>query len=296
MAEVREGDTLGAILRETRAELQKSGMAEAAEDARILVQELTGTSRTQQIASPDLPIGPEQRAAVAEAVRRRIGGEPVHRILGHREFYGLDMLLSPETLEPRPDTEILVDRVVPRLLKIAAAAGECRVLDLGTGTGAIALALLSQVPQASAVGVDTAAGAIETANLNARRNGLSERFEGIVSNWFSKVTGKFHAIVSNPPYIDTSEMDSLPRDVRLFDPEQALHGGPDGLDAYRAIAGRVAEYLEPGGIVAVEIGYRQRTSVVEILGTGGFELIESASDLGGRDRVLIFAKQPEVAS
>jgi release factor glutamine methyltransferase len=296
MAEAREGATLGALLRETRAALEGAGIANAAHDARILVEELTGTNRADSIASPELQIEPAKREAVADAIQRRIAGEPVHRILGHREFYGLDLALSPATLEPRPDTEVLVDRVVPHLRAIVRAQGECRILDLGTGTGAIGLALLAQISEATAVGVDIDPRAVETARLNAARNGLSERFQAVVSDWFSDVIGKFHAIVSNPPYIDTQEMASLPREVRLFDPEKALHGGPDGLEAYRAIAIGASARLEPRGVVAVEIGYRQCDSVTGIFESAGFELTETARDLAGRDRVVLVRRQPEVAS
>lgn len=288
--------TLGALLRDARTAFQDAGIADAAQDARRLVEELTGTSRAESIASPARTVEADRCRAVAEAVARRLGGEPVHRILGHREFYGLDLELSPTTLEPRPDTEVLVDRVLPRLRETMRERGRCRILDLGTGTGAIALALLEQVPGATAVGVDVDAQAVATARLNAARNALSDRFQAHVSDWFSDVTGRFHAIVSNPPYIRTSEMASLPAEVRLFDPPRALDGGVDGLDAYRAIARGAAARLEPDGIVAVEIGSSQRESATQVFEAHGFELIETAKDLAGRDRVLVVRPKLESAS
>jgi len=285
---------LAALLREARYTLANVENSEL--DARLLVEHFTGTTRTDAIARPDRRISAEDVAALRAALARRLAGEPVHRILGKREFYGLDLLLSPATLEPRPDTEILVDRLVPHLKRIVEQLGECRILDLGTGTGAIALALLGQVPGATAVGVDIDAQAVETAVTNAMRNGLSDRFQGLVSDWFSEVNEKFHAIVSNPPYINSQEMASLPQEVRLFDPEKALHGGPDGLEAYRAVAAGVASRLEVEGLVAVEIGYRQRESVADIFEAAGFETIEAATDLAGRDRVLVFRRRPGVPS
>lgn len=286
--------TLSGLIREARAAL--AGIEGADLDARLLVEQFTGTSRTEALARPDQAVPENAVAAVRAAVARRIAGEPVHRILGHREFYGLDFVLSPATLDPRPDTEILVDRLLPHLSETLRTSGECRILDLGTGTGAIALALLSELPGATAVGVDIDPQAVATARLNAQRNGLETRFLGIVSNWFADISGYFHAIVSNPPYIGKAELDSLPREVRLFDPERALNGGVDGLDAYREIAGSAVAHLEVAGIVGVEIGHQQRESVTGIFKAAGFELIEAGRDLGGRDRVLLFRKGPKVAS
>jgi release factor glutamine methyltransferase len=257
-------------------------------DSRLLVEHFTGTSRSDAVARPELEVAEEAAAAVRAALARRLAGEPVHRILGRRGFYGLDLALSPATLEPRPDTEILVDRMVPRLMEIAARGGGCRILDLGTGTGAIALALLSQVADATAVGSDIDPQAVETAVANARQAGLSQRFEGVVSDWFSAINGKFHAIVSNPPYINSREMASLPPEVRLFDPPKALDGGPDGLDAYRAIAQDADGFLEPDGLIGVEIGYRQREQVTAVFARIGFVPSEAGKDLAGRDRTLIF--------
>lgn len=281
---------LGALLRESRDRLAAAGIPDAALDARLIVEHVTGTDRTDAAARPEREIPAPAAAAVRAALVRRLGGEPVHRIIGRRGFYGLDLELSPATLEPRPDTEALVDRLVPRLARIARERGTCRILDLGTGTGAIALALLSQVPEAVALGVDVDRRAVETALRNATANGLSGRFEGRVSDWFSNVSGKFHAIVSNPPYIETKDMAELPPEVRLFDPPRALDGGVDGLEAYRAIAAGAAGFLEPDGLIGVEIGHRQREAAAAVFTAAGFALAEAAKDLAGRDRVLIFRR------
>lgn len=287
---------LGALLRESRDLLAAAGVEDAAVDARLLVEHFTGTSRTDVLARPDLTVSGEAAAAVRAALARRRTGEPVHRILGRREFYGLDLALSAATLEPRPDTEVLVDRLVPPLAEIVRRRGTCRILDLGTGTGAIALALLAQIGGTCAVGVDIAPEAVGTATGNAAANGLSDRFEGLVSDWFSNVTGKFHAIVSNPPYIETKDIAGLAPDVRLFDPQVALDGGVDGLDAYRAIAAQAGIYLEAEGLVGVEIGHRQRESVTAVFASAGFALDEAAKDLAGRDRALIFHRERPAAT
>jgi release factor glutamine methyltransferase len=280
--------TLQELHRAIRRSLEAAGIAEAALDARLIVEYGTGTTRLDLVREPSRPVSPAEGDAVAVAVARRLAGEPVHRILGRREFYGLDLALSPDTLEPRPDTEILVDLALPRLGAIAARRGACRVLDLGTGTGAIALAVLSAVPQARVVAVDVAPGALDTAVDNARAAGLDGRFEPLLSDWFEKTLGAYDAILSNPPYISDREYGELPREVRDHDPFRALHGGEDGLDAYRRIADGAAERLEPGGFVGLEIGSRQKAAVVALFQGRGFVLEGEATDLAGRDRALVF--------
>lgn len=287
---------LAALLRESRACLATAGVEDAALDARLIVEHFTGTSRTDALARPDMDIPTGAVARVRETLSRRLAGEPVHRIIGRRAFYGLDLELSPATLEPRPDTEVLVDRLVSPLTQIVCEHGACRILDLGTGTGAIALALLSQVAGATAVGLDIAPQAVETATRNAAANGLSGRFEGRVSDWFSNLSGKFHAIVSNPPYIETKDMAELSREVRLFDPPRALDGGADGLDAYRAIAAGAAPFLEPQGLIGVEIGHRQRETVTAVFRAAGFARTKVAKDLAGRDRALIFKHENQAVA
>ena len=236
-------------------------------------------------------VSSDEVVAIRRAIARRIAGEPVHRILGFRDFYGLRLFLSPETLEPRPDTETLVDAILPFLRQLAAREGNCRILDLGTGTGAIAVALLAEVPQATAVGVDISAEALATAARNAKENGLSERFETVRSDWFEKISGSFHVIVANPPYIPTEELETLQGEVRKFDPARALDGGADGLDAYRKIAGQAEAYLETPGRVAVEIGHTQKEEVTRLFEAAGFSVVEARKDLGGRDRVLVFERE-----
>jgi release factor glutamine methyltransferase len=279
--------TLDALHREARAGLAQARIENPALDARLLVEHFTGTSRNDVIADPRRDIGAEAVAAIRAALDRRIAHEPVHRILGRREFYGLDLRLSPATLEPRPDTEALVDLCLPFLRRKAAAGERCRILDLGTGTGAIALALLSQIPEATAVGTDISAAALETALANADINSMKDRFDGRVSDWFAAVEGQFTLIVSNPPYIPTRDIGMLAPEVRDHDPATALDGGPDGLDAYREIATAAKSHLQEDGRVAVEIGFDQRQGVTGIFEAAGFALDGSAKDLGGNDRALM---------
>jgi release factor glutamine methyltransferase len=283
--------TLSALLREARRRLADAGTGNASLDARLLVEHFSGTTRTQAISEPDRAIDPATVAAIEAALARRIAGEPVHRILGFRDFYGLRLALSPETLEPRPDTETLVDAVLPFVRRTVAAKGRCAILDLGTGTGAIALALLSAVPEAMATGVDISDGALATAARNARDLGLADRFSARKSDWFEKVSGRYDAIVSNPPYIAAKDIDSLQPEVRGFDPRRALDGGGDGLDAYRILARETGRHLDQGGIVAVEIGSTQKKDVTGLFALAGFDLVEARRDLSENDRVLVFQRR-----
>lgn len=278
--------SLGALLRSARQKLAESGIADAALDSRLLVEHFTGTGRSDAIARPEMMVESRAVAEVEKALERRRGGEPVHRILGFREFYGLRLALSPETLEPRPDTEALVDAVLPFLREVK---GECRVLDLGTGTGAIALALLANVPGATATGVDISDDALATATRNAAGLGLSSRFTAKKSDWFTQISGRYRVIASNPPYIRSQEIAALQKEVRLFDPLRALDGGEDGLRPYRIIAEGASAHLEEGGLVAVEIGSTQRPDVTAIFESAGFRLERAVTDLAGNDRVLLFA-------
>ncbi|WP_406872639.1 peptide chain release factor N(5)-glutamine methyltransferase [Aminobacter sp. P9b] len=279
---------LGELLRHARQRLADAGIADAAFDSRLLVEHFSGTTRTDAISSPDRIVG--QVAEIEAALDRRISGEPVHRILGYRDFYGMRLSLSAETLEPRPDTETLVDAVLPFVRETAARDGICRILDLGTGTGAIALALVTQEPRAVATGVDVSDDALATAAANAGQLGVLARFSAKKSDWFSEIDGRHHLIVSNPPYISSSEIEDLQNEVRNFDPRRALDGGPDGLEPYRTIASGAARHLEKDGLVGLEIGHDQRRDVTEIFEQAGYHLLAQHKDLGGNDRVLVFRR------
>lgn len=279
---------LGPLLKVARERLAVAGVADPALDARLIVEHFSGTSRTQAIANPEQAVDAGTVATIDAALRRRILGEPVHRILGFREFYGLRLSLSPETLEPRPDTETLVEAILPFVKTTVERQGECRILDLGTGTGAIALALLSVVPAATATGVDISEGALATATRNAAQLGLAGRFEALQSDWFEKVCGRYHVIAANPPYISSQDIGNLQDEVRDFDPHKALDGGADGLGPYRIIAAEAARFLEAEGRIAVEIGHTQRQEVTDIFTAAGYVLAGAFGDLGGNDRVLIF--------
>jgi release factor glutamine methyltransferase len=273
-----------------RKRLQAVGIADPLLDARLLIAEVVGFSLTDFVMKPDRIVTLEESARIAAMIERRANGEPVHRILGHREFHGLDLLLSKETLEPRPDTEVLVDTLLPALKKAVSAKGGARILDMGTGTGAICLALLKECPEATGIGSDISADALETAVRNAARNDLGARFDAIRSDWFEKISGRFDIIVSNPPYIRTDIVATLDQEVRIHDPMAALDGGQDGLAPYRLIAADAGRFLVENGIVGVEIGFDQRLDVSAIFASHGFSLLDAVKDYGGNDRVLTFRR------
>ena len=257
-------------------------------DARLLVEWITGATQLDLISSPEKLIEDVQVAQLNDALERRLAGEPVHRIIGMREFYGLPFRLSPETLEPRPDTEALVELVSPYLKKLIAHHGRAMMLDMGTGTGAIVISLLHQFKKLQGIGLDVSDGALAMARINAALNGVTNRFAALKSDWFSNVNGRFHLIVSNPPYIPHDDIADLSREVREHDPVAALDGGADGLDFYRALAKKAAEYLYKGGIVAVEIGAGQFDDVRAVFESADFHLTNSASDFGGHRRAMVF--------
>ncbi|MFA7414643.1 MAG: peptide chain release factor N(5)-glutamine methyltransferase [Rhizobium sp.] len=283
-------ETVSGLIAQAKRRFSEAGLSAPSTDARILISGLLGLSLSEVIVRGSDTVPPRESVQIHEAIERRVRREPVYRILGHREFYGLDLQLSPATLEPRPDTEILVDHVLTYLRRIVAENGHARILDLGTGTGAIALALLKECPQAVAVGSDISQDALLIARRNANLNGVADRFETVQSAWFENMAGLFDIIVSNPPYIPTAVVADLEPEVRNYDPAAALDGGEDGLEAYRAIAKKAGDFIRPGGIVAVEIGHDQKDAVCYIFEKVDFFLQGAFRDYGGNDRVLLFAQ------
>jgi release factor glutamine methyltransferase len=274
---------------EARRRFEAAGLADPETDARVLVCGLLDLSPTALLLDGDKTVAADLAARVEEAIVRRLAREPVYRILGRRDFYGLDLALSEGTLEPRPDTEILVDVILPHLRTMVAAGLKPKIVDLGTGTGAIALALLQECPEAEAMGIDISEDALRTAAANAERNGLSSRFTTRAGPWFERTSERFDIIISNPPYIRSDVVVGLEPEVTKFDPMAALDGGADGLEAYRAIAAEALEHLEDHGLVGLEIGFDQRDDVTQIFEEAGFSLLEERRDYGGNDRVLVFA-------
>ena len=286
--EQAEPATLGEAWLAVRSALRSADLETADLDARMLVSRLAGVEPHQLVTAGETPLRQPVRDRLNKALQDRLGGKPVHRILGAREFYGLMLGLSPATLEPRPDTETLIEAVLPVIRETVAAKGRCSIADLGIGTGAIGLALVAECPNASCLGIDISEEAVETALKNAKALGLEERYKAIQGDWFSGIERRFDLIVSNPPYIPTEDLASLSREVIDHDPMLALDGGADGLDAYRIIAAQAEARLEEEGHLALEIGIGQSQSVTALFAARGFDRLDVFADLGGVDRVLLF--------
>lgn len=228
---------------------------------------------------------PAQLKVLEAFAERRLKGEPVERILGEKDFWSLSFKLNAATLVPRPETEMLVERGLEEIGGLNAP----RILDLGTGTGCIPIALLSEFSDMSAVAVDLSAEALEMARFNAERHGVAKRFETRRGSWFDPLEPgeRFDLITSNPPYIETGTIATLMREVKDHDPRLALDGGPDGLAAYREIAVEAPLFLKPEGVLLLEIGSGQAHSVHDILVGAGFFDITTERDLAGHDRMIV---------
>lgn len=281
--------TIGQTWRVIRDRLAVADIPTAALDARLLVRHVLGLDATGLIAS-ETDAFPAARVSDLEGVvLRRLAGEPIARIRGVQEFYGLEFGLNGATLIPRPETEMLVDFGISALGGHAAPA----ILDLGTGTGCIVLSLLANLADAKGVGVDISAQALDQARANAASLGLSGRFNGLEGDWFSPLgTERFDLLVSNPPYIASATIEMLEPGVKAFDPMAALDGGADGLDPYRIIARNAKAHLVAGGALALEIGFDQGHMVNELLSSEGFCDIAIAKDLAGHDR-MVTARAPK---
>ncbi|OLL56068.1 peptide chain release factor N(5)-glutamine methyltransferase [Bartonella henselae] len=284
--------SLNNVIRQTQEKLRSQGVSEANLDAKILVEWITDTNISDRILQPDLCLSFEQILQLEKAIQRRIAGEPVYRIIGKREFYGISFSLSQETLEPRSDTETLVDLVLPPLKKYGEKSEKITLLDMGTGSGAIAIAILKQIPQSYAVAVDISESALKTATKNAKSAKVINRFTPLLSDWFDSVTGQFDLIISNPPYIPETDITKLAKEVHLHDPLRALIGGKDGLDFYRKLSDKAANYLKEKGSLAVEIGYSQEKEVCDLFEKNGFKCLEMRKDLNGIPRALLFVCNP----
>jgi release factor glutamine methyltransferase len=251
-----------------------------------------GLDLTGLITSASHVLTKSEGSLLAGFAERRDKGEPVARILGHKEFWGLPLALSPETLVPRPDTETVVELALEMLRK-GPVNKPSRIADLGTGTGAILLALLSELPDATGIGTDISEGALATAEDNAVQLGLAARASFIRCDYASELTGPFDLIVSNPPYVATGDIAGLAREVRDHDPLQALDGGPDGLAAYRALIPQAARLLAGGAALVVEAGQGQARDIEALMTEAGLTpQSPPRADLAGIFRAVGARKMP----
>ncbi|WP_243370429.1 peptide chain release factor N(5)-glutamine methyltransferase [Microvirga solisilvae] len=275
--------TRAQALKTLRQTLTEAGFETASLDARLLLLSVLHVSATELITHPDIALTAEEAERLEAFTRRRLAHEPVARIIGEREFWGLPFALSPETLVPRPDTETVVETVLDLLPNRKAPL---LMADFGTGSGCLLVALLHELPQTTGLGIDISCGALETARRNAWANGVGERSLFALSHWADAVSGRFDLIVSNPPYIASDVIPVLDREVREHDPMLALDGGPDGLEPYRILLGEAKRLLVPGGLLAVEIGYDQAEDLTGLAAANGLEMVRIAHDLSNNPRCV----------
>ncbi|MBI2239632.1 MAG: peptide chain release factor N(5)-glutamine methyltransferase [Magnetospirillum gryphiswaldense] len=273
----------GTLLRALTARFLAAGVDSARLDARLLVAEVLGVEPLYLATHPELVANRQQQAAIEVMAARRENREPVSHILGRRGFWTLDLRVTKDTLDPRPDTETLVQGVLDRVDDRQVAL---RLLDFGTGSGCILLALLSELPNAQGLGIDQSAGALAVAADNAARNGLAERARFQPGNWGDDLFGPFDVIVSNPPYIPDADIAGLEPEVARHEPLIALAGGADGLDCYRHLVPEMARLLTLGGLAGFEVGAGQASDVAQLFSTHGFHDVRITQDLAGIDRCV----------
>ncbi|WP_025032694.1 peptide chain release factor N(5)-glutamine methyltransferase [Bradyrhizobium sp. DOA9] len=286
------GQSIESARRALAAQLRSAGLDEAELDARILIGAALGLDLTGLIAQAARPLTAAEASRLAQHAQRRIAGEPVARILGTREFWGLPFRLSEATLVPRPDTETVVELAL-EILRERKASRPPRIADIGTGSGAILLALLHEIPDAFGVGTDLSQNALGTARGNAAALGLADRAAFVACSYAAALRGPFDLIVSNPPYIPSAEIPRLSVEVREHDPHLALDGGNDGYDAYRALIPQASERLAPGGALVVEAGRGQAQNIETLMRAAALSLDRPPkADLAGISRAVSARKMP----
>ena len=264
--------------------LSEVGIKDALTDGRILASAAFGLSREDMLRDPYVVLTTERVSIFWEMIAQRRSREPVSRILGKREFRSLEFQVVEGTLDPRPDSEIIVEAALEVANKMP---DDLRILDIGTGTGCLLLATLAELHGAYGVGTDIDMDAITCAGRNASALGLSGRVEFLHTSWIARVKPPFDIVLSNPPYIPSRDIPGLEPEVKEYDPLIALDGGADGLDAYRALSGCIGTVLSSTGTVIVEVGAWQASQVAEIFTGAGYRLVGSRRDLAGHERALI---------
>ncbi|OKO86522.1 peptide chain release factor N(5)-glutamine methyltransferase [Bradyrhizobium sp. AS23.2] len=287
------GNSIESARRALTARLQSAGLEEAALDARLLVGAALELDLTGMVTQAARQLTPEEAARLEGYAQRRLAHEPVARILGAREFWGLPFRLSEATLVPRPDTETVVELALEIFRGLTISGRRPRIADIGVGSGAILLALLHEIPEAFGVGTDVSLTALETARDNAAALGLADRAGFVACSYAAALRGPFDLIVSNPPYIPSGEIPKLSIEVREHDPHLALDGGNDGYDAYRALIPQAAERLAPGGALIVEAGQGQARDIETLMAAAALTVDRPPSaDLAGILRAVSARKMP----
>jgi release factor glutamine methyltransferase len=281
--------TLVSAWKAAQGQLKAARIDSPAIDARLLLEAASGASRLDILTDPHRPLTGDQQTVLAAYVERRLRREPVSRILGRKGFWKIMLNVTPDVLSPRPDTETILDIAMLAFEPAQAFS----VIDLGTGSGAILLAVLSERPGAHGVGTDISFEALAVARDNAASLDLDGRATFLRTEWAAGFgDASFDLVVSNPPYIPSDDIPGLDPEVRDHDPLLALDGGPDGLQAYRDLAPEIARILKPGGTFAVEIGWDQGPAVKALFDAAGLDGVKVVRDLGDRDRVVTNGPDP----
>ncbi|MGH1404444.1 MAG: peptide chain release factor N(5)-glutamine methyltransferase [Alphaproteobacteria bacterium] len=275
-------DTLNAVHRLIIDALKQAEIESYQFEARIILEERSGRTWGDLISHPDAVLEPDVVQEIRNDIDVRLSGKPLSRIYCRNEFWGLPFQVNQHTLDPRSDTETIIDRA----LSLFDKDREIRILDLGTGSGCIVIALLSEFPKAKALAVDVSENALDCARDNAKLNKVDDRCEFLCGSWFESVEGTFDLIVSNPPYIRSAVIPSLSPEVKNHDPILALDGGQDGLQPYKTIFSHLKTYLNPNGIGLFEIGYDQKDDVMRLSETTGFAQRTVHMDMAGNPRVV----------
>lgn len=287
------GSSIESARRALTARLQSAGIEEAALDARLLIGAALELDLTGMVTQSARQLTPEESTRLEGYAQRRLAHEPVARILGAREFWGLPFRLSEATLVPRPDTETVVELALEIFRDLTISGRHPRIADIGVGSGAILLALLHEIPEAFGVGTDVSLTALNTARGNASALGLAGRSAFVACSYATALQGPFDLIVSNPPYIPSGEIPKLSIEVREHDPHLALDGGNDGYDAYRALIPQAAERLAPGGALIVEAGQGQARDIETLMTAAALTVDRPPrADLAGIPRAVSARKMP----
>jgi release factor glutamine methyltransferase len=281
-----DGARIAAVRRAIARKFREAGLDTPDLDARLLVGHVLGLDHSDLVRESERPLGPRALAGIDALAARRLAGEPVARIVGVKEFWGLPFAIAPAVLVPRPETETVVETALGRLDAAGARERSLRIVDLGTGSGAILVALLHELREASGIGTDCSVAAIETARENARLLGVAPRAAFVACDFGAALGGGFDLVVANPPYVASAEIATLAREVRNFDPVAALDGGADGLAAYRTILADAGRLLAPGAFLVMEVGAHQSDAVSTLADAAGLTATAATPDLAGIPRVV----------
>lgn len=290
---VAAGISIAAARRALAESFRAHGLDTPELDARLLVGHALGLDHTALATTAERALTKDEASSIAVLATRRLAHEPVARIVGTKEFWGLPLQITPAVLVPRPDTETVVEAALAAVANTGPRSRALRIADLGVGSGALLLALLSELPNATGVGTDRSLAAIETARANAVRLGFAARAVFVACDYGTALSGGYDIVVSNPPYIPTNHIATLAPEVRDFEPRPALDGGNDGLDAYRAIAADAVRLMASDGALVLEVGIGQSDMVAGLLNAAGLKLgSPPRTDLAGISRAVFATRKP----